>query len=541
MKNWKIGLVLGFMALLITACPGPSGTTPEKGDFSLQANSLSITIGQSGTTAVTITRTGNFADLVNLSLIGQPAGVTPSFNPSSADTTSILTLNVDNTVAAGNYNLTLSGTAAGKTHNSPAFTLTVKPKQNNGSFSLSASNIDITKDAVALANIESLASGTSSIIINRENGFSGVVHLELEGVPAGVIASQKFTPNDTTGSSSSLNLEIEANAQAGTHTLTVKGTSGGKTATTPLILTISDKADTTKPKIIVAVPQDGAKGVPDNSKIVVVFSKEMNKQSAEDAFSSNDIGAVSFSWSNGGKTMTITPATKLKYSTNAVFKYYNYNISSTAKDLAGNSLENALTVKFSTYRTFYKTLISEKSLDGFLHENGPFPATGEGYIVVGDNNSNQYFRGFLSFDISSLPNDLLKIISSELNAYQYKLEGGAYAGPDQDNLRVLDVYHLNYGTSLDNNDLDAGVIGVGQKFNSAPTIGWKKRVVTSWTQDDFENRNTRHNKSQYRFNFVRKTDNDNTVDVAYFRSGDYGANSGQKAFRPYLRIKYLAP
>ncbi len=539
MKNWKIGLVLTIMALLITACPDSGGKTPVKGDFSLAGNPVAITIGQSGTTAVTITRTGNFADLVNLSLIGYPTGVTPSFNPSSANTTSTLMLTVDNTVPAGTYNLTITGSAAGKTRNSPAFTLTIKPKQDNGSFDLKASNVNVTKDSVVINNIVTLANGNSNITINRKNGFSGAVKLTTENLPAGVTPT--FTPNDTAGNSSILKLEIASNAPTGTHTITVKGTSGTKTATTTFSLTIEIAGDTTKPRIVSIFPKDGDRGITESVNIIVEFSEVMDKQTAEDAFTSISMGSVRFLWINGDKTMIIIPVNKLEYSPNEGFYYYSYDIASTAKDLAGNSLENPSTAKFTTYRTITKKLISEKSLDGFLYEGSPLSFTNRDYIIIGDNAYNKYYRGYLSFDLSSLPNDTLKVIDAQVYAYRYKVDGYPYRDLRDFIYPGVIITPLYYGMSLEKDDLTSDCMCISFPFSHTEYYGWYRQLVTSWTQIDFENRANQNNKTQYRLQFAYETDNDNSKDLVYFHSGDFGTTTAQKALRPYLKIKYLVP
>ena len=52
--------------------------------------------------------------MVNLTLSGKPTGVTASFNPTAANSSSVLTLNVTNAATPGNYQLTVKGKASGK-------------------------------------------------------------------------------------------------------------------------------------------------------------------------------------------------------------------------------------------------------------------------------------------------------------------------------------------------------------------------------------------------------------------------------------------
>jgi hypothetical protein len=76
----------------------PSGVANP--DFSLDRNPATLTVnrGASGTSAITITRTGGFTGNVTLSATGLPAGVTASFNPgSTTGNSSTLTLNASST------------------------------------------------------------------------------------------------------------------------------------------------------------------------------------------------------------------------------------------------------------------------------------------------------------------------------------------------------------------------------------------------------------------------------------------------------------
>lgn len=86
---------------------------------------LSVQQGQSGTTAVTITRS-NFTGNVDLTSSGAPAGVTVTFNPASTTgTTSTATVAVGAAVAAGSYQITITGAGTGITNATVTLNLTV--------------------------------------------------------------------------------------------------------------------------------------------------------------------------------------------------------------------------------------------------------------------------------------------------------------------------------------------------------------------------------------------------------------------------------
>jgi hypothetical protein len=84
------------------------------------------------------------------------------------------------------------------------------------------------------------ASGTSTITITRTS-FTSAVTLSASGLPTGVTAT--FSPNNTTGNSSTLTLAASSTATlGGPVTVTITGTGGGLTRTTTITLTVSQPA-----------------------------------------------------------------------------------------------------------------------------------------------------------------------------------------------------------------------------------------------------------------------------------------------------------
>jgi Pro-kumamolisin, activation domain len=82
-------------------------------------------------------------------------------------------------------------------------------------------------------------SGSSTISITPQNGFSGSVSLSASGLPSGVNAS--FNPASTT-STSTLTLTASGAAAVGTASVIITGTSGGLTHQTQLTLTVNQAA-----------------------------------------------------------------------------------------------------------------------------------------------------------------------------------------------------------------------------------------------------------------------------------------------------------
>ena len=98
-------------------------------DFSISDNpgSMSVTAGQSAATTVSAAITSGSAQTVTLSASGQPAGVNPTFTPTSitsGGTGSTLTLTTSTSTPGGSYTITVTGTGTSATH-STTFVLSV--------------------------------------------------------------------------------------------------------------------------------------------------------------------------------------------------------------------------------------------------------------------------------------------------------------------------------------------------------------------------------------------------------------------------------
>jgi hypothetical protein len=130
--------------------------------------------------------------------------------------------------------------------------------------------------------------------------------------------------------------------------------------------------DTTPPTITAHLPTGTS--VPIATAITVIFSEGMNKASAEGAFSVSPSVSGSFSWD--ANKMIFTPDSDLDYETT-----YTVNISTEAKDLAGNKLESPFTWQFTTL-TMGMTLVGEWDFD-------------EGSGVIAEDTSGNTNDGFL--------------------------------------------------------------------------------------------------------------------------------------------------
>jgi hypothetical protein len=158
---------------VLRAWQGPPVNNPN---FTLSANPATLTVsrGASGTSALTITRSGGFTGSVALSASGLPAGVTATFNPTPATgTSSTVTFAASSMAAAGTVTVTITGAGGGFTRSTtliltvdapPAPGVTVTPGIN-------ANSPWYNEEVIRLSNTANITSLSLTITIQRTGGI----------------------------------------------------------------------------------------------------------------------------------------------------------------------------------------------------------------------------------------------------------------------------------------------------------------------------------------------------------------------------------
>lgn len=183
---------------------------------------LTVEAGQTGTTAIALART-NFAGAVALALVSPPAGITGTFTPAStAGNTSSLALSVATSVAAGEYPLSVRGTATGLADRTIPVTLTVTPAPQSVSIVSAPESLFVFQGAQS----------TGTITITRNN-FAGDVTLAATGMPTGMTVT--FAPNPATATTSVMTVIAAASVPAGRHVITVSASGTGITTATKTV------------------------------------------------------------------------------------------------------------------------------------------------------------------------------------------------------------------------------------------------------------------------------------------------------------------
>jgi hypothetical protein len=128
-----------------------NSTAPEY-SVAVTPSAVSVLQGGTATATVGITRVNGFSGPVNLAVSGLPAGLGVTANPASV-TGNSATLNFTAlaSVAAGNYPLTVTATAAGLPQHSATFNVQVTPGAGGNSIAFSFASCDATQVPVWFA------------------------------------------------------------------------------------------------------------------------------------------------------------------------------------------------------------------------------------------------------------------------------------------------------------------------------------------------------------------------------------------------------
>lgn len=193
----------------------------------LNPSTVSIQQGQSGNSALTITRT-SFTGAVTLTSSGAPNGMAVSFNPTSTTgTTSTVTVDVGAGVAAGNHQVTISGSGTGVAQASVVLTVTVTAAPGSIVLSLAPNALSIQQGQ----------NSNTALTITRTN-FAGTVNLTSTGAPANVAVA--FNPAGTTANASTVTVTVGAAVAPGNYPITIRGNGAGiNEATVVLTLTVT--------------------------------------------------------------------------------------------------------------------------------------------------------------------------------------------------------------------------------------------------------------------------------------------------------------
>jgi hypothetical protein len=213
-------LLAGLLLLLLAAAGAAYAAQPAKPGLTLQISppSQSVTRGQPASYTVSVTSTGGFAGTVTLIASGLPSGASAAFTPSSSVTltpgsTASSTMNVTTTSSTpvGSCTLTVTG-VSGKVSGSVTAGLTVNyPISSSFSMNVTPASVSMAAGSTAVYTVQ----------LTRTNFPGSVTFAVYGGLPSGATAT--FTPNPTTGNTSTLQISTAATTADGSYTLYLVG------------------------------------------------------------------------------------------------------------------------------------------------------------------------------------------------------------------------------------------------------------------------------------------------------------------------------
>lgn len=220
--------VPGVYPFTISASDGVNTSTASAtlvvdaiGDFGLTISPATQTVNQGLNIGygVTVSSSGGFSGLVNLTVSGLPPGTTATLSPSAVQTSGLVSLSIVTSASTpgGTYTFTVTGTSGPLVRSATATLVVVAPD-----FSLSASP---TSQEILVGQ-----STSYSVSLFPSNNYSGTVHFSVSGLPTG--ATGTFSPTSlTTSGTTTLAITTLSSTPPGTYPLVISGTDGALTHT----------------------------------------------------------------------------------------------------------------------------------------------------------------------------------------------------------------------------------------------------------------------------------------------------------------------
>ncbi len=281
-----------------------------------------------------------------------------------------------------------------------------------------------------------------------------------------------------------------------------------------------EEEDPNVPRIVAVSPEDGATAVVSDTPLVITFSTPMNQEATQAAYQSEGIpsSGVTFSWNEDGTELTVTPNQPLEYATgtdpNTVqARRYSFFISASAEDLAGNQLASPEEFSFSVLRQINGTFfaVRNRDLTGSWRSNDTYGAgdcaRNEINMCVGDTRvggTSEQYKGFITFDLSSLPSTMASVSEAQLNLQITGTSGNPFGG-----LGGLFLEHADFQV-IGSDAFDAEPLSELGRIATNGNAGTMLSVnVLSAVETDVTNRVM----TQYRLRFQAETDNDITSDA----------------------------
>jgi len=274
------------------------------------------------------------------------------------------------------------------------------------------------------------------------------------------------------------------------------------------------------PRIVGLVPSDAARGVSSDAQLVIAFSQAMDPVSTEAAYRSGDLPAtgLNFHWDAGLRIVTLTPRAPLRYGDETGSVVYRYGFDGSARDIEGRPLP-PIEFSFHTLRQLGIELPADSERTGnwtdtrsegihncLRHPEAPYEAT----VCVGDDLRDVRYWGFLSFDLSPIPEQVRQIQGARLRA-----SAAVHGAPEA--LGENRLEHVRFD-ALDEAAMNAAPQALLGPFFSGVRVAAGSQItlgadLTRPLAEDCENRVALQQRSQYRIGFTQGSANSHWDDL----------------------------
>lgn len=274
------------------------------------------------------------------------------------------------------------------------------------------------------------------------------------------------------------------------------------------------------PVIVRVSPEDGAIAVENDAELVIEFSVPMNRDLTEAAYQSESIpsSGVTFSWNEESTVLTVTPNEPLEYDvgidpSEVDARRYSFFLSASAQDAEGNRMAAPQELSFSVLRQIDVTVlaIQDRDLTGSYRSNDTYGAGAcardQINVCVGDERvggNNMQYKGFVTFDLSVLPESMSRLSAAQLNLQITGMSGNPFGG-----LGGLFLEHTRFDVIGAEAFVAEPLAELGRIANGGTAGTVLGLDVLSAVERDVDERGV----TQYRLHFEDATDGDRIADA----------------------------
>ena len=365
------------------------------------------------------------------------------------------------------------------------------------------------------------ADGSTQVPVDVELGLSFSEAMQTASLQVSVSPSAGMQPLVWTEDKARVTLRPSSPLAEDTeYTVTVTGTDS---AGNPIegahafrFTTAGPKPDTTAPVVLSASPDNGAIGIELRPTLKVIFSEPMDKAATEAALAfttPSSFEIVEHSWNERATELTFKPSTAFPYGTSVAWQ-----VSTLARDAAGNGMATNTAKNFRILRLSTAMIHFDPETSGTLGAPGYIRQTSfYNGGSVGDYGDTLSHRLFLGFKLDALPETVTRIIASQLKWPVSIIQGdpfGKLGALLLEPVDVGDIIEYSFGATNPQAMADYHAPPLAAAMTIPPSANPFRGEfnVTPWTVQDWQNRNIRNKRTQYRLRFETANSGDQVLD-----------------------------